>query len=194
MNCDNCYQEFERLEITAKSNTYNYCSIKCKREHQTIINIGENNPNFRNANKLIECEYCKEMFLSRKENPIFCSIDCKGKWQSENLIGENNPNFVHGLSEEYRQARRIQEGYREWRGKVFKRDKYTCQICKDDRGSNLQAHHLNSYDWFIEGRTDVDNGITLCSTHHLEFHSLYGFGKNTKEQFGKYVKYSKTLK
>ena len=57
----------------------------------------------------------------------------------------------------------------------------------------LEVHHLDGYDWCVEKRTDDTNGITLCETCHKNFHSLYGRGNNTKEQFEEWFCSSITL-
>lgn len=75
----------------------------------------------------------------------------------------------------------------EWRINVFKRDNYTCQCCSDDRGNNLNAHHLNGYNWDIENRLNVENGVTLCDDCHTSFHKTFGYGNNTKEQFDNWI-------
>lgn len=49
------------------------------------------------------------------------------------------------------------------------------------------SHHLDGFSWAFDKRFDVDNGIFLCKECHLEFHNLYGRGKNTKEQFFEYM-------
>lgn len=64
-----------------------------------------------------------------------------------------------------------------------------CQCCKGT-SKNLNAHHLNGYHWFVEGRFNVENGITLCEDCHKQFHKLYGMRNNTKEQFEEFkIKY-----
>ena len=45
------------------------------------------------------------------------------------------------------------------------------------------VHHLNSYHWDKEHRTDLDNGITITEEIHKLFHKIYGRKNNTKEQF-----------
>lgn len=100
---------------------------------------------------------------------------------------ENNPMWNPELSDEERnQSRKILENDI-WRKEVFERDDYTCQICKDSRGGKLVAHHLNGYHWDKDNRFNVDNGITICESHHKEFHCEYGYGNNTKEQFEEYL-------
>ena len=70
-----------------------------------------------------------------------------------------------------------------WSFSVKQRDNFTCQKCFDSKGGNLISHHLNSYSAFPEERLLVENGITLCNKCHKLFHSEYGYGDNTKEQF-----------
>ena len=70
-----------------------------------------------------------------------------------------------------------------WRRGVFAKDEYTCVICADKRGGNLEAHHLDGWAEFPEERFDLDNGVTLCVSCHRAFHRACGYGKNTRVQF-----------
>jgi 5-methylcytosine-specific restriction endonuclease McrA len=72
--------------------------------------------------------------------------------------------------------------YEIWRKKVYKRDNWTCQIC---RISNVKvhAHHLEAFNNNPNLRTIVSNGVTLCKNCHFNFHDQYGKGYNTREQF-----------
>ena len=78
-----------------------------------------------------------------------------------------------------------------WSNSIMTRDDYTCQIC-NKHGCKLNAHHLNGWNAFPEQRFDLDNGVTLCTDCHKEFHSQHGYGDNTREQFDEYAA-SKTL-
>jgi len=73
-----------------------------------------------------------------------------------------------------------------WGTKVKKKDNKKCVICGNSK--NLNAHHLNGYHWDIENRDNIDNGVTLCETCHHNFHDIYGWGGNTKEQFEEFEK------
>lgn len=73
-----------------------------------------------------------------------------------------------------------------WRKAVYARDGYSCRKC-GHHGGDLNAHHLGAYDVFPEVRFDVSNGVTLCATCHVMFHSVYGFGGNTPEQFNQWL-------
>ena len=73
----------------------------------------------------------------------------------------------------------------EWRKQVFERDNYTCQHCGKETHNN-RAHHKDGYNWCIDRRHDVDNGVTLCKECHDEFHHIYGYGNNTEQQFNEW--------
>lgn len=63
--------------------------------------------------------------------------------------------------------------YEVWRKDVFEHDDYTCQHC-DQKGGQLNAHHMEDYDGNPELRTELSNGITLCKRCHKNFHHLLG--------------------
>lgn len=75
--------------------------------------------------------------------------------------------------------------YIRWAQNVKRRDHYTCSIC-GRKGVQLNSHHLNAWAEYPNERYDVDNGTTLCTFHHEDFHAKFGKGKNTKEQFKQY--------
>ncbi len=73
-----------------------------------------------------------------------------------------------------------------WRKVIFERDYFTCQKY-DTRGGALEAHHINNFAEFPELRFAVDNGITLSKTAHREFHNMYGYRNNTREQMKEFI-------
>lgn len=73
------------------------------------------------------------------------------------------------------------EKLKEVRRKVFRRDKYKCVRCGSRK--KIVGHHLNGWNWFIQGRYDTANVCTVCTSCHNEFHNRYGRGNNTKGQF-----------
>ena len=81
--------------------------------------------------------------------------------------------------------------YQKWRKEVWERDNYTCQKCgtRNGRGKRvyLVAHHIQSFNKHPQFRMALENGITLCKKHHLEFHNRYGRGNNTKKQLNEYL-------
>jgi len=70
--------------------------------------------------------------------------------------------------------------YKEWRMQIYERDNYTCQICGDARGGNLNADHIIPFSYIVEVECknnfeiglnspilwDISNGRTLCETCH----------------------------
>lgn len=61
---------------------------------------------------------------------------------------------------------------------VKTRDRF-CARC--DNPHNLHAHHIISYSLAPELAYDVDNGCSLCSNCHKEFHATYGKQTNDEE-------------
>ena len=72
--------------------------------------------------------------------------------------------------------RRTKE-YREWRIGVIRRDT-KCVVCGSIKGR--QAHHLNHASFFPIQRFNLDNGVTLCTSCHSQYHNNYH--KSTKEK------------
>ena len=57
--------------------------------------------------------------------------------------------------------------YRIWRAQVIRRDK-ACVVCGNT--NRRQAHHILSGSYFPDDRFDIENGVTLCSKCHMNFH------------------------
>ena len=106
----------------------------------------------------------------------------------EFLSGENNPYWNKNKSLEERIKGRGYPEYDEFVKRVLRRDGFTCQCC-GATDCRLNVHHLDSYDWCIDKRLDDTNGISLCENCHKNFHSIYGYGNNTKEQFEEWIGY-----
>ena len=152
--------------------------------------------NFQNGQK--QCSKCGITRRSGENNPMnrpelreMVSKRQKELWRNEEYrshhCGENNPHWNPNLTDEERKKKRNIEGYSEWREDVYERDNYTCQCCGNNKGGNLNAHHLNCYHYDKEHRIDINNGITLCEDCHKEFHKIYGYGNNTIAQFREFL-------
>lgn len=133
----------------------------------------------------VQCDCCKKIykikyqdyFRQNHNGKIYCN-------KCANTIlftGEDNPRWNNNLSQEERINKRKTDKDVIWKKKIFARDKYTCRKC--GKQSNLTAHHLNGYNWCVEERYSIENGVCLCEDCHKNFHSTYGYGNNTKEQF-----------
>jgi 5-methylcytosine-specific restriction endonuclease McrA len=103
------------------------------------------------------------------------------------MNGDEHPRWRSDLTDEERarrkECREADPKLNRWREKVYRRDDYTCQNCKDDRGGNLNAHHIYSWSHYPSLRYITNNGITLCERCHKDFHHTFGIKKNTKKQF-----------
>lgn len=56
--------------------------------------------------------------------------------------------------------------YDKWRRTVRKRDGYKCQWSFCNCRTDLETHHILEWSSFPHLRYSVNNGITLCKTHH----------------------------
>jgi predicted DNA-binding antitoxin AbrB/MazE fold protein/ribosomal protein L32 len=161
-----------------------------------IIRWGVNNPFYgekhseETKNKISESKlknptrYWLGKKLS-KEHRLKVSLASKGQrrspkteFTSERTKGEKNPNWKGGISSE-KEIERKSKQWKEWRTKVYARDKYTCQKC-NIKGKILHPHHIKYRDTNPELKFDVDNGRTLCIPCHRKTHieEINGGGKN----------------
>lgn len=101
------------------------------------------------------------------------------------LRGANNNSWKGGVS--YLEDRRNNPNEAIWRKQVYERDNYTCQCCGDNKGHNLNAHHIKPYKLYKESRFDVENGITLCESCHKKFHKIYGKINIGKKEILEYI-------
>lgn len=134
----------------------------------------------------VRCKQCGKVWDASIIHLLYSGHQCYDCYKKNNF-GENHPNWKPTKTNEERLRKREYPEYREFVQGVLRRDKFVCQI-SGTVGGDLVAHHLNSYDWDIDNRTNVDNGITLSKDIHIEFHKQYGYGNNTKSQFLDFAK------
>lgn len=138
----------------------------------------------------LNCDKGYNVVPSRLDRTKFCSRQCKGCYNAEislnnlqkvdrlklakensirtsNTSGESTPNWQGGKTAEHIKIRNSKE-YAEWRALVFKRDNYTCVLCGDSRGGNLQADHIKPFAHYPKLRLNVGNGRTLCVPCHKQ--------------------------
>lgn len=131
-----------------------------------------------------ECKICGHKWQSTGHNLL------KGKGCSECAInrrkGEKNCRYNPNITDKERETGRNYSDYKEWRTKCFERDNYTCQVT-GEKGGRLEVHHLYSYDNNKELRLDINNGVTISKNIHKQFHSIYGYGNNTLEQWEEFI-------
>ena len=140
-------------------------------------------------NCLCDCGKQTAVFSTALKSGNTKSCGCFNLAILRSKVGNKNHNYNPNLTDKERLSHRYQLGgnnVRKWSKQTMERDNYTCQICNQLRG-NLNAHHLNGWNAFPEQRFDLDNGVTLCNDCHKDFHSQYGYGDNTREQFNEYA-------
>jgi hypothetical protein len=179
-------------DIIARSHCYECRNAKIA-EHFTKYSIEdvksilfENNctlisNTFKNTSSKIKY-ICKCGRLDEKVFSSFLSGSrCMGCANDERT-GEKSPRWKHDKTDEERVKERKFRDYEIWRKQVFERDYYTCKSC-DKVGGSLVGHHLDGWHWCKEKRLDINNGVTLCSICHDDFHEMYGKHWNKREQF-----------
>lgn len=105
--------------------------------------------------------------IKMKESMVGKNTWTKGKKRS--ICGAKHHWWKGGITDENTKIRESLE-YHLWREAVFARDNWTCQECGDDRGGNLNAHHIKSFSKHKELRTSIENGVTLCVECHKKRH------------------------
>jgi len=154
----------------------------------------------------INCENCGISFekLPSNEKKKFCSKRCHFEhisknplryWKGKKLTftpksafkkGNIPHNYIDGKSRDDDGKARSSVELKAWRKLVFERDNYTCQKC-GTRGGILNPHHILNFRDYKELRFDLNNGITLCETHHKEFHKIYSKKGNNRDQLDEYL-------
>lgn len=157
-----------------------YCSLKCRYSDKDFQRVKVNT----NRGRPLENDHIAKLKKPksaehRKNIGKALSIVKIGSWS-----GSKNPKWRGGVA----RLREIIRGcfqYRLWRSDVFRRDNFTCIICGDNKGGNLNAdhypksfasilneHHIDSMEKALscERLWDINNGRTLCETCHKNCH------------------------
>lgn len=151
----------EKLRSKSQSN-YKFCSHKCYIEKQ----IGSKRPsqsNFMKGNKL---NFGRKLAFSHRLK----------------ISGDKSPRWRGGVTQIKSKLRSLPE-YKSWRKSVYSRDKYTCQVCFDNK-NRLEAHHIKHVSFIIKEYNiktvhdvlnckilfDISNGVTLCKKCHINIH------------------------
>lgn len=167
-------KKFGRLTVIEVDKNKNGCYYwKCKCNCGNIVSVAGNKLSIGHT-RSCGC-LCRDI-CSQKMKEV-----CKKQ------KGKNHPRWNPNITDEERNRKQKEFKASKWRMKVYTRDKFTCQKCKDNRGGNLNSHHIYSWMDHLKLRYVVNNGITLCKDCHKKFHGKYGYGKNTQKQFTEYL-------
>lgn len=118
-------------------------------------------------------------YVKKGHNP-----NSKGRPFQKGHSGEKCHLWKGGISSHHDRIRKSIK-YKQWRSDIFIRDNFTCQICGDNKGGNLRAHHIKPFFKLLEEIKNylplidlyngammykpmwlLDNGITLCVNCH----------------------------
>lgn len=81
--------------------------------------------------------------------------------------GNKNPAWKGGIAfRKTNEHKHLCAKYRSWMFAVKKRDGWKCKISNNDCDGKLEAHHILRWSEYPELRYDINNGITLCHSHH----------------------------
>ena len=136
---------------------------------------------------LFKCS-CGDLWKTTPQR-VLIGNHCK-KCGYKKFEGEKNHFYNPNLTNEDREDKNYRfrnPKYSDFIQQCFERDNYTCQISDKKSNGDIVVHHINGYNWDINNRYNINNGITLNKEIHKEFHKIYGKGNNTKEQFVRFV-------
>ena len=186
-HCKICGKKFRTYPCYIKKGGGIFCSHRCFAKWASSHQRGENSPAWKGGGVKKICGICgKEFWVKAAEIKYgrgkYCSVKCKGIGER----GENNGNWKGGITPTLQRIRNSIELHL-WREAVFARDNWTCQKCWDNKGGNLNAHHIKTFANYPELRVAIDNGITFCKDCHKEFHRLFGKKDNDEGQIKKFL-------
>jgi hypothetical protein len=172
--CEICGRKWQP-ETHEQAKRNKTCGPICAGQQISKSKSGKVKPQSEHSGKSeATCCICGEIFwrntkwLERAEKNT-CSKTCFGKLKSKQVKGEKNPSWKGGITPQNLVERAKLD---DWKRAVFQRDDYRCRVCGDDRGGNLNAHHIRPFRDYREKRSVVSNGITLCKPCHDKVHYI----------------------
>ena len=147
-----------------------FCSNICKIKWLTDNNRGKKAHNNRQIKRI--CVWCskEEMVSPAYADRPYCSRNCMQKHYASGMMRKENHWHWQGGITEYESRDSLYPGYKEWRKEVYKRDKFNCALCGNNKSGELQAHHIKPVATHKELILDVSNGLTVCKQCHGEIH------------------------
>lgn len=180
-NCKLCDKEFYLFPSyikTPRARTNEYCSRVCS--NRSRLGVGKTEKfieKCRNSSywkgEHLPAEHRKKISDTRKLRIASKEIQI--------IKGKKHANWRGGKTRINKRIRNLKSS-RDWREKVFKRDKYTCQICGAHSGNGhaviLHADHIKPFALCPKLRRTLKNGRTLCIDCHKKTDT---YGVKTKK-------------
>lgn len=179
--CTNCGESLERYPSGFRG-TNQFCDQNCMGEWVGSQMTGEDNPSWSGGSVTVECATCggkKEVRPSKaeKHDRHFCDLNCQGVWKSENRTGEKADRWKGGYAGYYGPS------WQRQRREAIERDGHQCVVCGmssdkhyETHDQGLHAHHITPFRKYgvenHERANRLENLVTLCRTHHLEWEGL----------------------
>ncbi len=83
------------------------------------------------------------------------------------FTGDKNPCWRGGLeNRKPSEKKHLCSKYVGWMKQVKNRDNWKCRMANEDCNGRLEAHHILNWIDYPELRYEINNGITLCHSHH----------------------------
>lgn len=169
INCDNCGIEIERGQWALDNYKTHFCSNACKDAYITKPRV-----------KLfcLNCGIELEYYPSKPRK--FCSTSCTITYQKQHA------DVVERVCEQCGITFTIPARFAGIGG-----GRFCSKMCRGQHTSDKNSLYTNCeicgkeirYTKNPESRFDLDNGITLCTGCHKEFHRLYGYKYFTSDDF-----------
>ncbi len=210
LQCKKCGKSFKKWKCRIKENG-NYCSKECyqkdivnilgKKEERKCLNCGkgfEIQPARKKKHCSISCrqkykwqdtEYRKHMSEVHKgqESPMSGKKHKPESIEKMRISSKGQTAWNKGLGKATEHQRHIKSiEHKEWREAIFKRDDYTCQMCRQ-RGGKLNADHIKPYSIYKDLRYELSNGRTLCEDCHRKTDTYGGRAVRLKKQYFKNI-------
>lgn len=167
--CDYCGEVSSKKRYQYNNNTYNYCSYECMGKHKTILNRGENNPNWRNGSS----EKFNKLYSFLRNSTI-------DKWRNDSIADCNSKCIVTGKDFEcvhhiYGHNKIVSETLEYLNLDLKDLCEYTYVELIELKEKCLELHYKYGL------------GVCLTIEIHELFHKTYGYGNNTPEQFYEFL-------
>ena len=99
-------------------------------------------------------------------------------------VGKDHPSYIHGMGKNRDSNPEKREA---WIKGVKEKSNFRCFITGETRKDYLACHHLNAWNWCVEERYDINNGVCISKEIHQDFHRIFGAGEVTTADFERYL-------